>query len=117
MSEKLQPMRLTAVHVAPDTAVETVLGELEFGAGGTLAVRTALPEYRNFLEKLVRETNAHEVVYVKVPGKEMFASEAEGHQRTDPDFLQGLCEFVQQSYLVNLVAEEGPGLARRRPNA
>jgi hypothetical protein len=106
MSEDFEPKRMTAIHTDPDTGEQTVLGVLEYGAGGKLAVIEANAGYEQYLADLVRETNARDVLHVKVGGAEKFELESKTYRRTDANFLVGLRKFVKHRYLADLTSDE-----------
>jgi hypothetical protein len=102
----MEPKRLTAIHTDPDSGEQTVLGSVEYGAGGKLAVIEANAGYEKFLADLVGNTNARDVLNVKVGGAKKFSIKAQKYERTDANFLEGLRKFIKHSYLVDLPSDE-----------
>ena len=91
--------------VDEDTDEETRIGKVEYGPGRMLEVLEAVPDQAEFLTNVVDHLNRKEVMMEKLPpGPEAPRYEVSSRavQRTDPDFLPVLQNYLKTYYGLSL---------------
>jgi hypothetical protein len=96
------PEVLNVVYIDPDTAAESDLGQLELGPGGQLSLLDIEEPVEEFLTGLVESLNAKDAITVKTPGGRRYALGSKAYERSAPDFLEGLREYVRHYYSIEL---------------
>ena len=91
--------------VDEDTDEETRIGKVEYGPGGMLAVLEADPDQAEFLNNIADNLNRKDVMVEKLPpGPEAprYGLSSRAVQRTDPDFLPVLQNYLKTYYGLSL---------------
>jgi hypothetical protein len=119
MSGAVTPKILRAVHISPENAAETPLGELEFGESGRLKVLKAEKGYQKFLDDFVKFVNAQDRLGVKSSpdeesGEGRYGLGIKVYDRASEDFYRGVRNYARCYYAMALTSDEDAKKAQQQ---
>lgn len=105
MANEVPPQILNVYAIDEETEDETLIGKVQYDPDGRLTLLQADPDQETFLNNVVENMNAKDVLVEKVPPPpeaEEFAVYSKVVKREDEDFFRALQDYLLKYYGLSL---------------